>query len=278
MVERRYITASFSAAGVCQEQDLVRCKVMISLALTSVACYSHVAVPLPRPSSSTPMFNLPTTLTTIPLELIDHTLSFLSWPNDLHSLLFVNKFLNPIAERTLYRNIGDLPAQRAVRLLLSLANAPAARCALVKTLSLDFSDNRVLFALELLIAKVLRLLPRLRSLNVEVSIHENRHRALAWIFPRDAPFRLLSFSTSIRFLSFILLPLSMLTSNDRLDQDLATFLESQPEIRDLSLRGIPAYSSDPFTIPRSALPHLESFRSVHVDPDTLGEVRTPLFH
>ncbi|KAF8495925.1 hypothetical protein F5888DRAFT_509673 [Russula emetica] len=201
------------------------------------------------------MFKHPTTLTTIPLELIDHILSFLSWPNDLHSLLFVNKFLSPISERTLYRNIGDLPAQRAVRLLLSLANAPAARCALVKSLSLDFSDNRVLFALELLIARVLRLLPRLRSLNVEVSIHENRHRALAWIFPGDAPFRLLSFATSIR-----------------LDQDLATFLESQPEIRDLSLRGIPAYTSDPFTIPRSALPHLESFRSVHVDPDTLGEV------
>ncbi len=58
----------------------------------------------------------------------------------------------------------------------------------------------------------------------------------------------------------------------RLAQDLATFLESQPEIRDLSLRGIPAYTSDPFTIPPSALPHLESFRSVHVDPDTLGEV------
>ena len=62
----------------------------------------------------------------------------------------------------------------------------------------------------------------------------------------------------------------------RLDQDLATFLESQPEIRDLSLRGMPAYTSDPcsdpFTITRSALPHLESFRSVHVDPDTLGEV------
>jgi hypothetical protein len=57
---------------------------------------------------------------------------------------------------------------------------------------------------------------------------------------------------------------------------LATFLESQPEIRDLSLRGIPTYTSDPFTIPRSALPHLESFRSVHVDPDTLGEVGTPM--
>jgi len=49
------------------------------------------------------MLKHPTTLTTIPLELIDHILFFLSWPNDLYSVLFVNKFLNPV-ERTLYRN------------------------------------------------------------------------------------------------------------------------------------------------------------------------------
>jgi hypothetical protein len=138
------------------------------------------------------------TLMNLPLELIDHTLTFLSWPNELPPLLLVNTSLNPIAERILYRNISDLPAPRAVRLLLSLVNASAARCELVKSLALDFSDNRVLFALELLIAKVLRRLPRLRALNLEVSIHENRHRALAWIFPRDAPFRLTSFTTSIR--------------------------------------------------------------------------------
>ena len=227
------------------------------------------------------MFNHLTTLTALPLNLIDHILSFLSWPNDLHSLLFVNKFLSPIAERTLYRNIGHLPAQRAVRLLLSLANAPAPRCALVEDLSLDFSDNRVLFSLELLIARVLRLLPRLRSLNVELSIHENRHRPLAWIFPRDAPFRLFSFATSVGYVFPTVLSLHadcnlLCCVTVRLDQDLATFLESQPDIRDLSLRGIPAYTSDPFTIPRSALPHLESFRSVHVDPDTLGEVHAHL--
>ena len=82
-----------------------------------------------------------------------------------------------------------------MRLLFSLANVPATRCELIKSLSLDFIENRVLFALERLIAKVLRQLPRLRSLSVEV--HENRYRALAWIFPRDAPFRLRSFATSI---------------------------------------------------------------------------------
>ena len=137
-------------------------------------------------------------ITTLPLELIDHILTFLSWPNELPPLLLVNKSLNPTAERILYCNIGDLPAPRAVRLLLSLVNAPTARRELVKSLSLDFSDNRVLFALELLIAKVLRRLLRLRILNVEVSVHENRHRALAWMFPRNAPFRLCSLATSIR--------------------------------------------------------------------------------
>ena len=59
---------------------------------------------------------------------------------------------------------------------------------------------------------------------------------------------------------------------DRLDPELAAFLESQPEIRDLSLRGMLAYTSSPFTLQPSALPHLETFRSVHVDPDTLCEV------
>jgi hypothetical protein len=219
-------------------------------------------------------------LTILPLELINHILSFLSWPSDLYPLLLINKCLNPVAERVLYCNIGDLSAPRAVRLLLSLVNASAARRELVKALAVDFSDNRVLFALELLIYKVLRQLPRLRALSVEVSIHENRHRPLAWIFPRDAPFRLRSFATSIRCVYHLLPPLLCVPSScedaerkRRLDLDLSAFLESQPEIRDLSLRGIPpAYTSEPFTLPASALPHLENFRSVHVDPDTLREV------
>jgi hypothetical protein len=147
------------------------------------------------------------TLMALPLELIDHILTFLLWPHDVHPLLLASKSLNPIAERILYRNIGELPARRAVRLLLSLANAPTTRCELIKTLSLDFIENRVLFALELLMAKVLKRLPRLRSLSVEVSVHENRHRALAWIFPRDAPFRLRSFATSIRYRNVIYHPL-----------------------------------------------------------------------
>ena len=136
--------------------------------------------------------------TNIPMELLDHILSFLSWPFDLHPLLLVNKRLSSLAERALYSNLGELPAQRSVRLLLSLTNAPVARRELVKALRVNFTENRVLFALEVLIAKVLCLLPRLHTLIVEVSVRESKHRALAWIFPRDAPFRLRSFETSIR--------------------------------------------------------------------------------
>ena len=102
------------------------------------------------------------------------------------------------AKCILYCSIGDLPAWCAVRLLPSLANGPATRCGLIKSLSLGFIRNRVLFALELLIPKVPRWLPWLRSLSIEVSFHKNRHCALAWIFPRDAPFRLRLFATSIR--------------------------------------------------------------------------------
>jgi hypothetical protein len=153
-------------------------------------------------------------LTSLPLELIEHILSFLSWPGDLYPFLFTKKCLNPIAERVLYQNIGDLSAPRAVRLLLSLVNAPPARRELVKALALDFSNNRLLFALERLIYKVLRLLPRLRALSVEVSIHENRHRRLAWIFPLDTSFRLRSFATSIRcvFIIFFSAPPRMRSS------------------------------------------------------------------
>ena len=59
-----------------------------------------------------------------------------------------------------------------------------------------------------------------------------------------------------------------------LDPDFAAFLGSQPEIRDLLLQVTLSCTSGPSTLLPSALPHLETFRSVHIDPDTLGEVRT----
>src|SRR5260221_10142040 len=51
----------------------------------------------------------------------------------------------------------------------------------------------------------------------------------------------------------------------------SAFLESQPEIRDLSLWDIPSYPSDPFTLPPSTLPHL----APHL-PRALCTMRPPL--
>lgn len=71
--------------------------------------------------------------------------------------------------------------------MLSLANALATQCELLKSVMLDFIENRALFALDVLIAEVPRGPLRSRSLSVEVSVHKNRHRAPEWIFPGDAP-------------------------------------------------------------------------------------------
>ena len=59
---------------------------------------------------------------------------------------------------------------------------------------------------------------------------------------------------------------------DWLDPDLLAFFESQPEIRDLSLRGMRTRTPSPPTFQPSALEHLETLHSVHMDPDTLREV------
>ncbi|KAF8258498.1 hypothetical protein EI94DRAFT_1815209 [Lactarius quietus] len=108
-----------------------------------------------------------------------------------------------------------------------------AQCELVKVLSVNFTEDRVLYALKVLIAKVLKKVLNLRSrlctLIVEVSVDKNKHRTPTWISPSDAPFRLRSFEKSI----------------------------------------------SPFTLQPSALSHLETFRSVHVDPDILCEVPPP---
>jgi len=51
-------------------------------------------------------------------------------------------------------------------------------------------------------AHVAAVLLHLRSRSVEVSVLENRHRTVAWTFPWDAPFRLCSFATCIRYVLY----------------------------------------------------------------------------
>ena len=84
-------------------------------------------------------------------------------------------------------NASELPAQCSVCLLLLLANALMAWHKLIKVLKVNFMENGVLFALKLLIAKVLGSLLHLHMLSMEVAVHENKHCMLAWIFLQDVP-------------------------------------------------------------------------------------------
>ncbi|KAI0298197.1 hypothetical protein BC826DRAFT_967393 [Russula brevipes] len=78
------------------------------------------------------------------MESIDQILSFLSSHNDLYPPSSSTNSSAPSSSEyyTATLVITDLPAPRAVRLLLSLAKAHAARLKLVKGPSLIFSDNR----------------------------------------------------------------------------------------------------------------------------------------
>ncbi|GBE85675.1 hypothetical protein SCP_0801970 [Sparassis crispa] len=123
--------------------------------------------------------------------------------------------------------------------------------ALVRKLSIDWTHHRVLGNLFRLLRHALEQLTSLHTLSVELSPDDN-HFNLAWIFP-ERTFSLRTLSTSVRC-----------------DAPLARFLETQPRISELSLRGF--QTSQPFNLNPSALPMLTSFRVVHAGTPVLSVV------
>ncbi|KAA1470821.1 hypothetical protein DENSPDRAFT_836711 [Dentipellis sp. KUC8613] len=204
----------------------------------------------------------------LPVEIMDEIFQYL--PSDTHfpSLLRANSRIHEIALRQLYSNIDVVRGAQAIQLLASLIKydkpkptaVPASsrprhftrRHDLIKGLRIDFCDNQLSVNALVLIHDALRKLPRLTGLTIEFSSTDNR-RLLSWIFPLDAPFKLKTFVTSVRY-----------------EPRLARFLESQPELLDLSLRGL--QSITPFTLKPDALPRLQTFRSVHAGPTVIAEI------
>ncbi|KAI0065176.1 hypothetical protein BV25DRAFT_1822292 [Artomyces pyxidatus] len=189
----------------------------------------------------------------LPPELLSHIASYLQWPEDFPAFLLVNSHFHAIATRTLYHTVY-VNSARAVRLLRSIDVPGDRRHNLITSLTLNFTKNRVLKQLDLLVQRVLPHLKKLKALTFEVSSYDSAWRGQAWVFPLDAPFHLRSLTTSARF-----------------STHLSAFLESQPEILDLSLRG---FATEPFNLDQAALPHLRSFRSVHSSPQVLAQIVT----
>lgn len=185
----------------------------------------------------------------LPIEILELTLQQLE-RKDIPSVLRTNGTFYDIAVRILYRSIPYLPVARSIACLKILKHNPTL-ATLVHDLSIDWSNYRVTGNLLRLLRSVLQQLNHLQSLSLELSPVDN-HGTHAWVF-EDAPFSLHAFTTS-----------------SRCDDVLASVLERQPCIRDLSLRGY--QTNVPFTLTSSALPRLESLRCTHAGAGVVAEV------
>jgi len=163
-----------------------------------------------------------------PLEPIDHIYADISFLDARPaSAIPRQKISRPHRRTRLISQHQRPPASRAMQLLLSLANVPATRCELVSQGPLaGFHQKQSSVRARVAHSQGAHAtagLPRLRSLRVEVSVHANRHRTIMWIFPREAPFWLRSFATSIRYVLYHVV-LWSLNGNYMLDPGLAAFL------------------------------------------------------
>ncbi|EIN04420.1 hypothetical protein PUNSTDRAFT_76379 [Punctularia strigosozonata HHB-11173 SS5] len=177
--------------------------------------------------------------------------------NALLPLLRVCSVFYTIASRILYRRIPDLGPVRLIKCLRVLLRKDSL-VQHVRDLNIDIAPiSRPLRGLNDLLRRVLLRLPRLRRLTVEC-----RHA-----HPHHDPFLMAtlcaaSHAFSLRHLSVTLFP----------DEQLASFLASQPHIEELVLRGPPAPPHADFLLPCSALPRLRSLRSVHTGPILLQHI------
>lgn len=185
----------------------------------------------------------------LPTEILALTLQQLE-RKDIPSVLRANGTFYDIAVPILYRSIHYLPVARSIACLKILKHNPALTM-LVYDLSIDWSDYQITGNLLRLLRSVLQQLKHLRSLSLELSPIDN-HGTHAWVF-ENAPYSLHTFTTS-----------------SRCDDVLASVLERQPHIVDLSLCGY--QTNVPFTLSPSALPRLESLRCTHAGAAVVAEV------
>ncbi|KAJ2994582.1 hypothetical protein NUW54_g7527 [Trametes sanguinea] len=99
--------------------------------------------------------------------------------HELPIVLRVNSHFNAIATRILYRIIPELPIRRCIACLKVLCSNPA-NAALVRKLSIDWSNHRVVANLFRLLRDTLTHLTSLRHLSIELSPQDN-HYSLAWV-------------------------------------------------------------------------------------------------
>lgn len=188
-------------------------------------------------------------LLSFPVEILEYVFQELDYIH-LPPVLRVNSYFNEIAARILYRIIPELPADRCVACLKVLCRAPA-YAVIVRKLSIDWSQRRVVANLFRLLHDTLTHLTSLRHLSIELSPQDNQY-SLAWVLG--------GLRSHLRTLGASIL----------CDAQLAQVLETQPALIELCLRGF--QTKQPFVLSKTAMPQLKSFRVVHAGPSVISAV------
>ncbi|KAF9467642.1 hypothetical protein BDZ94DRAFT_1248615 [Collybia nuda] len=208
---------------------------------------------------------LPSSHLPLPVEILDYVFQYFARDESL-PFLRVNRAFYDISVRVLYRHIDGLHLHQSVACLLTLEKGPKP-AQFVRSLEIGWEEATPTLNLYQLLHRVLQKLSGLNSLYIELP----RLHSPTWILS-NCTFSLHSFATSLPC-----------------NQELAGFLDLQPSIVELSLRGIhdshslpflQTISSPPedhceepiFPLLPTSLPKLTQFRSIHGRPSTITTV------
>ncbi|KAJ3730566.1 hypothetical protein EV361DRAFT_794719 [Lentinula raphanica] len=203
---------------------------------------------------------------TLPIEILDFILQYLQSQNDLCNVAISNKHLSDVAMRSLYHTIkiGFAKPMESVKCLQTLSKNP--RLALMVR-SFDIHWSNISYPTRNLYTLAVRALSNTSLLNtLSIDVPSDFH---PWDLS-SCTFQLKKFSASFPC-----------------DQSLIQFLEAQPSLLDLTLRG---FNSDPaefsfnlntfnlnpnpvpFALSPEALPRLTRLRAIHAGPDIISSI------
>ncbi|KAJ3784475.1 hypothetical protein GGU11DRAFT_687843 [Lentinula aff. detonsa] len=214
-------------------------------------------------ADSSPLGPPASSYSTLPIEILDFILRYLP-SQDLCSVAISNKHLSAVAMRSLYHTIRLLRPVESVKCLRTLSQNPSLAL-LARSLAIHWSN--ILYPTRNLYTLAIRALCNTSLLNtLSIDVPTDFH-----------PWNLSSCSFQLKELS----------ASFPCNQDLIQFLESQPSLLDLTLRG---FNSDPaefsfnlstfnlnpnptsFALSPEALPRLTRLRAIHAGPDIIASI------
>ncbi|KAG6876225.1 hypothetical protein C0992_000427 [Termitomyces sp. T32_za158] len=203
----------------------------------------------------------------LPVEVLDNIFRFLSKP-ELLPVLSANRVFNDVATRVLYHTIEELEPVLSIAVLRKLDREPRLQ-PLVRKLEINWVSSTTIEPTRNLYSLLHRVLTKLKGLTA-LSVELPRPGSQIWIL-NGCSFTLRYFSTSMSC-----------------DARLAQYLDSQPSLTDLTLRGYhnginltPSLfglfsgaeaTDNSFTLLPTSLPRLASLRTVHSGPSIIASV------